>query len=421
MKILWFTNIPILSIELKDSDSHIGGWLDSMARNLLKRSDIQLAISFIFNKNVPPFIEAGVSFFPIYNKLLHGKAGTIIRKLYNTDENKTDIKKFLHAIELFQPDIIHIHGTEESYGRVIDMTTIPIVFSIQGIISVYKHMYFRGITCSDFKKNTSLREKLTRSAMHNKYSLFSRKAIREKEILGKSNYLIGRTDWDRRVCSILSPKSVYFHNDEVLRDPFYLHKWTYKTTDKLVIYTTTTNNAYKGLETIVETAILLKQKLGSFFVWKIGGLSNKDGMIRFCKRKYKDSFPSDNVIFLGPLNAAAIINEMLAANVYVMPSHIENSSNSLCEAMIIGMPIVATFAGGTNSMLDDGTEGILIQDGDPWSMAGAIIEITSSESLSISLGNSARSKALERHNPNKNVNDLISIYTKIISSKSHQE
>jgi hypothetical protein len=33
--------------------------------------------------------------------------------------------------------------------------------------------------------------------------------------------------------------------------------------------------------------------------------------------------------------------------------------------MIIGMPCIATFAGGTASMLKSDEEGILIQDGDP--------------------------------------------------------
>ena len=95
---------------------------------------------------------------------------------------------------------------------------------------------------------------------------------------------------------------------------------------------------------------------------------------------------------------------MLNANLYVHPSHIENSSNSICEAMLLGMPIIATYAGGTPSILGDKNEGLLVQDGDPYALAK-------------SLGSKARVKSFIRNDKEKIVKDVINIYASILSDK----
>jgi len=78
--------------------------------------------------------------------------------------------------------------------------------------------------------------------------------------------------------------------------------------------------------------------------------------------------------------------------------------------MILGMPCIATFAGGTSSLLIDNTSGILIQDGDPWSLAGAIIELQNNPKKAIRLGNNAKLQADLRHDSNKILHDLRNIY-----------
>jgi len=102
-----------------------------------------------------------------------------------------------------------------------------------------------------------------------------------------------------------------------------------------------------------------------------------------------------------------------------MASHIENSPNNLCEAMILGMPCVATFAGGTSSMLKDGEEGILIQDGDPWAMAGSILEMRGSSEAAVSMGIKARLSALKRHCKDDIVSQLLDTYQIVIKQQSY--
>ena len=48
----------------------------------------------------------------------------------------------------------------------------------------------------------------------------------------------------------------------------------------------------------------------------------------------------------GPLDAAAMRQAYLDADLFLLPSYSENSPNSLGEAMLLGLPCVASAAGG---------------------------------------------------------------------------
>jgi glycosyltransferase involved in cell wall biosynthesis len=132
------------------------------------------------------------------------------------------------------------------------------------------------------------------------------------------------------------------------------------------------------------------------------------------QRKFRASFDENRIQLLGPLQEKELINEMLEADVFIHPSHIDNSPNSLCEAMLLGMPVIATFAGGIPSIVENKKEGLLVQDGDPYALAGAIMELKKNRSYANELRVNARDKALRRHDPKRIVNDLINIYSSII-------
>ena len=81
--------------------------------------------------------------------------------------------------------------------------------------------------------------------------------------------------------------------------------------------------------------------------------------------------------------------------------------------MMMGMPIIATNVGGIPSLIKDNHEGILVQDGDPYALASAIIEMMKNRDLAYKFGMNARVKACQRHNKEKIMNDLLEIYREI--------
>ena len=113
-------------------------------------------------------------------------------------------------------------------------------------------------------------------------------------------------------------------------------------------------------------------------------------------------------------SAEELAEELKNADIYCHTSHIENSPNSVCEAMLIGMPVIATFVGGTDSMLHHDKEGILYQDGDPYALAAYIVELHDDFAKAKTLGDNARKVALARHDKDIIVKDLLSTYNSIV-------
>ena len=78
------------------------------------------------------------------------------------------------------------------------------------------------------------------------------------------------------------------------------------------------------------------------------------------------------------------------------------------------MPIIATFAGGTSTLLEDKKEGILIQEGEPYAYAGAIKEMYYKTKQSMKFSKNARVKAIQTHNKELIVNDLVNVYKSLV-------
>jgi glycosyltransferase involved in cell wall biosynthesis len=83
--------------------------------------------------------------------------------------------------------------------------------------------------------------------------------------------------------------------------------------------------------------------------------------------------------------------------------------------MVLGMPIVATNVGGLDSLITDKIEGLLVQEGDPYSFAAAILELTNNYNYAELLGKNAREKAVIRHNPKQIGMRLLDIYHRVLS------
>jgi glycosyltransferase involved in cell wall biosynthesis len=416
MKVLWFSNTPAGGEESLKADGTRAGWLSSLDKAL--RDKLELSVAFYFPRYAESFEYQGVHYFPICNK--NWKFSIIKKILFGDFTDREDLPIYLDIIRKVQPDVIHIHGTENPFGSLMGEIEIPIVLSIQGNCTVYTHKYYSGIErnyASHKRANvwspySWIFNKSFNSSYNSIKNSYIRITKREQDNLKNCENIIGRTDWDRRVTRILAPKSVYYHNDEVLRDLFYHKKWGKHNNKKNIIHSTIGEVIFKGFETICQSLNELN-KIGIDIEWHVAGVSKNCLLDKVVKKKLNNSYPAEGLVLLGSLDEQALLEKMLEADIFVMPSHIENSPNSLCEAMMIGMPCITTLAGGSSSLLKDKEEGLVIQDGDPWSMAGAILELLQNPEIASLYGQNGRKIALARHNPNKIVADLLSIYQQI--------
>lgn len=76
-----------------------------------------------------------------------------------------------------------------------------------------------------------------------------------------------------------------------------------------------------------------------------------------------------------------MLERLLKTHVFLLPSAIENSSNSLGEAMLLGMPCVASNSGGTQDILEHKKEGYLYPYTEPAMCAEYISKIFENDEL----------------------------------------
>lgn len=416
MRVLWFTNTPSLAAEALNDKGNIGGWIASLEKEVVKIDGLELGVAFPFGLKEKKYFKLGLSnyfTFPVFHDI-SGRKGTFSRWKHKI-EPKKNIEYYLEIVEQFKPDVIHIFGTEQAYGLIIGKVDVPVIIQIQGNLSVYEKKWFSGLSNFDIFRYSKINPIIQAYGTWHSFFLFEKRAKREREIMRNCTYFIGRTDWDRRISKVLSPNRKYFHNDELLRTEFYNAKqWTKPENSKVRLLSTISTMSYKGFEVILETVDLLKKYNLLDIEWHIVGIKGIEEVIQITEKLYHLKFADYNVKFLGNLGPDALVEELLQANCYIHPSHIENSPNSVCEAMLLGLPIIATYAGGTPSLINNEIEGIMVQDGDPYSLAGAIYELCHNVNLIKKISENATKKARERHSSDKVINDLLYAYNSVL-------
>lgn len=415
MKILWFCNTPCGATEkLTGQKVTGGGWLYALSESFCQYKDHQLHIAFYWHQEIAPFMDKGIIYHPVKRDGYSSKLGRYIYRLkqqFSKDLDQAEICKLIKVIDKVNPDLIHIHGTEENFGLIADhISKIPVAISIQGLLSPYLYKLYSGLPKSAVVKNQGILSKLLIDGFEAKERSMRKRSYREQYILKHINNIIGRTSWDKDCTLALNPKRKYFVCNEILRAQFLNSEWKNSYNGKIVLVTTISFGLYKGLEMIFETARILTLQCIDF-EWNIIGTDYKNQYETLVEQITSIDPLKVNIKFWGRKNAEEMVSIMNQSDVFVQVSHIENSPNSLCEAMVLGMPVIASFAGGTSSLLEDGKEGVLVQDGDPYRLAGAIIDLNNNYQTALDMGQKARTKAMQRHDPNNVIKELFDIYT----------
>lgn len=407
MKVLWFTNTPSNYISSMQGYNG-GGWISSLENEIKKKNNIKLAICFISDKG-ESIIKNGVSYYPIKENKFYN-ISTAFSKIFKEKQEKIIIHKCLKVINDFQPDIIHIFGTERQYGLIAPHTNIPIVVHIQGVLNPYFNAYLPPfISWNSFlskKKNIISYLK----GLKEKYS-WERNTQREQYIIRNIFNYIGRTEWDKRIIKTLNPKCNYYYGGEILREIFY------SPTERIIpqeltLVTTISSPLYKGFDVVLKTANILKNNFHLRFRWLVFGNIEPS----FIEKVINISHKNVSIELKGIGSAENIKKAISCCTAFVHPSYIDNSPNSVGEAQLLGCTVIATNTGGLPSLIKDGETGYLTPTNDPYQMAYLINEIFKNPTKNMEIGNKARTEAEQRHNKEKIINKLIDTYQHIIKS-----
>ena len=395
MRVLWFSPTP--SLYSSYSNSHNGGgWISSLEQIVRSVNDISLGVAFKLDGQKPKNIIDDVTYYCI-------------------DSKSNGVQKYIEIIDDFKPDIIQIFGSENEFGDICSHTDIPVVIHMQGCLLPYHNALFPvGMNKFDFLIGRGLTLRRRFMGWRSEPS-FRRRAEHEINTIRSCKFFMGRTDWDKALVSLFNPDAKYFHCEEALRDSFLnMDKhWVPSSQDKIKIISVISNPWYKGVDLILKTAKLLKQFTKLDFEWNVFGVSD----IRFYEYKYGIVAKNVNVNIRGSVGKEVLVNELCNSSVYVHPSYIDNSPNSVCEAQLIGIPVLATNVGGIPTLVKDGETGFLFPANDPYMLANLIKMVVNDRALSVKLCASEISVAKARHNPDSIKTTLLNVYNYILNEK----
>lgn len=420
-KIIWFVNSSFEENDLQNNLNQKGkGWLATLANTLLDEYDLHVVSVDPYKKGVN-----GKKLTTHYLIPSHWRIKLLLNALWPIKNMEGNLlSQMIKIVEKINPDFIHIHGSEKQFIKIAsrpEVKHIPIGLSIQGVMTAISKSYTTSYSYNFFKIFYAFRgfqksNWLPKRLMTN-YKRTKRQGDIERRYFKYIDFFFGRTDWDQSITLLLGNESKYFKIDRILKPKFYETVWKppHQNNNKIIIHTTLGNAIYKGIDVIAETCSYLIEK-DIEFEWRIAGVSADSWSVRAARKKLKNRFPKKGLVFLGQLDVAHLIRHMLQANFYVMCSYIENSPNNLAEAMVLGMPCIATFAGGTSTYIEQNKQGVLVPTGDSLAVASAIFDLYKAPNKALKYGKEARKIALERHDPKRIQREFINAYTSIFEN-----
>lgn len=413
MKVMWFINneIPFIGDKSFVNEGWISGMLNALIENV---KDIDLILVYPQKRKSDNIIKDinNIKTIGYYNKKC-------------IKYNKKLVSAFSSLIKEYTPDVIHSMGSEypHTYSLCLACKNLGyldrLIISIQGLISECANKYTLGLPYNVIHTYT-FRDILKGNIYHDSKSFFQR-GYYEKMAFRICKNVIGRTEWDYACVKQINPDINYYFNNEVLRSGFYDAKWSYDNCQKNTIFISQGGYPIKGLHFAIEAMSIVRKKYPNVQL-KIAGhdIVNKPiyrlgSYGKYIKKLIKKYDLENNIKFVGLLNEKDMLNEYLKSNIFISPSVIENSPNSLGEAMILGMPVISSDVGGVKSFIEHGKNGYIYPCTESNMLAYFIMKYFDDVKHAINMGRSAKNDALVKHDKKTNAKDLYKIYKEICS------
>jgi len=415
-RILWTSNIdlPEAAVDLGLKPTPFGGWLALMTSRLAQLSGFKIGVAMRSESDRFQQIEKGGI---IYYALPQQRD--------RFDVAQADVDRVLAD---FAPDILHVEGAEMRHARrFLSSWSGPRLLSMQGVLNGYASYELGRLPVFSMLNPLHPRLMLTALALlFQRQTQFIPRLASERLAMQAADHVMGRTLWDQAQAKALSPDATYHHCARILRDVFYEREWAADAAEPLSIFVGNGSSARKGAHIAVQALALLKQDFPQATLHIAG--QDPRTLPRTAPKRHV-GYPvyllhlirklglEGNVRFTGVLSATEMADRMARSHICLMASIIENSPNTLGEAMMLGVPTVSAFAGGAPSMARDEVEVLFYRPDDPAMMAFQIRRIFENPKLASRLSQAARARALETHDPEQNLQDLVTAYQTILTGK----
>jgi glycosyltransferase involved in cell wall biosynthesis len=142
--------------------------------------------------------------------------------------------------------------------------------------------------------------------------------------------------------------------------------------------------------------------------------------IQAVRRFIRDHALESSVELPGWIDGPQKIAALRDADIFVLPSYMEGMPNALIEAMAAGLPVVATAVGAVADMIEEGSNGLVIEPRDPDALIRAVETLISTPSLRMSLGRAACLTAREEFSVEAAVDTLMALSEELAATGSRR-
>jgi glycosyltransferase involved in cell wall biosynthesis len=412
--VLWFINkVPQAAGRPEGTHGVRGGWLDSYVEIIGAESGIELTVAFPDQTGSTTPVEIdGVTYAGLPTWERPSRLGRVASRWSHDVAPARVLAAADRLIHDVAPDLIHLHGAECCYGLAARGSGVPTTLSIQGSPTVIRRLYMRGVD-RYFLRSLSLWSFLKGRGPIHDHLRMKAQAANEAAIMASVGHVAGRTEWDRRLASAMSPQAAYHHCDEPMRGPFHQASWRQDAAQPGRIVCTSGDYALKGVGTLLRAVDIVRRTAPGVSLTLVGVLDEEHR--RATVRHVRALGIQDRVTLTGEADARTLADMLAGANVFVNPSHIENGSNALSEAQLVGVPCVASCAGGMVTTADRGSAALLFQDGDAEALAGALLSLMDDPDEAARLGARGRTLASARHDRDAIRSQMLSMYDEMLA------
>ena len=449
MRVLWLCNImlPAFAKAKGVPCSNREGWLTGCYERITAGSALRAGEGWISAARHPASgaageadpVELGIC-MPVPAEMEECRAeidGAVFYG-FHEDLNTPEVYKpeleerFAGILADFRPDLVHIFGTE--FPHTLAMTRAfqrpeRTLIGIQGVCTVIAEVYMAELPYQE-RRRRSFRDRVRRDSLKDQQKKFEQRAEHEREALRGTLHVTGRTAFDRGAAARIHPAATYHHMNETLRPQFYGPRWDLNSAEPHSIFLSQGDYPLKGFHFVLQAMPQILKEYpdahvyvaGNSIIGDVGGAIPKKDLPepvwitsygRYLKKLIRQGGLKGHVTMLGPLSAEEMLERYRRSHIFLCPSINENSPNSLCEAMLLGMPTAASNVGGIPSLVENGAEGLLFPGGSTEALAEAVCSLFGSDQFACRLGSSAHKQAVIRHNPDTNYQRLIGIYRAI--------
>lgn len=422
MRVLWVCNImpPLIGAYLGKECSVKEGWISGILCRLIEEdTKVELAICYPVSERAEEEKRV-IQIKENKNITCYGfLEDTVHPERY---QGETLERRMEEILQDSKPQILHIFGTE--YGHSLAAAKAMhdpehTLVGLQGVISECAKEYMADLP-KEVQAKVTFRDLLKKDSMKMQQEKFFLRGEREKEVLKLCANVTGRTAFDKDMAYAMNPEAVYYAMNETMRPEFYEGKWSCENCTKHRIFFSQADYPLKGFHYLLQAVKMIRERYPDVTVAVAGNSLVKNAALKdklklsgygkyLCKQMTEFGL-EERISFLGKLSAEEMKQQYLKCHTFVCASSLENSPNSVGEAMLLGVPVTVPETGGIPSMLESEKEGLFFEKGNPKALAEAVMRIWEDQELVLKITQNARKRACKTHDPDTNYKRLLEIY-----------